>query len=94
METALRRHIAELSKKIRLSGSDIYFSKRAHWRKRDRKIRLSSANRRIPPICGGAKKILKKRKIMLAFSVDVCYYIPVVRRRKEISGCGEVWYRA
>ena len=31
---------------------------------------------------------------MLAFFGKVCYYTEAVERRKQKSGCGEVWYRA
>ena len=31
---------------------------------------------------------------MLAFSKHLCYYIQALRKRKQKSGCGEVWYRA
>ena len=40
------------------------------------------------------KKFFKKTKIMLAFSDKVCYYSGAVKDSDEISGCGEVWYRA
>ena len=36
----------------------------------------------------------KNLKIVLAFFVKVCYYTVALRKRKHISGCGEVWYRA